>query len=510
MDVGEPLSANTGGCPRDVRALLARSIKAPHAEGARLPLLIFPGAHVRMTMWNWMDWTAPRAAVSALTLAFAVAATPLAACDGGLNQNLQGAGNQDGGVALAVGDLAVDPTGSYFLARVEDKLMHADVSTGEARLLPGLRRPGRLAFDHGNHRLFVVSGEGGGELLGYSLAGSKVDWRLDVEVEGSSFGAEGVGKPWIEVTADDRFVLLAGDEDVKIIDAQTGSVQFTRDFEREVVDVDVSPDGQMAYVTLREEWEGEVPYTTLLGLDLVARSEFSLEIPNCADELTLSPDGREAFLAPTFCGQDPVSVIDLDKRFFVRNLPGFGPAAMSPFGDAVVAFMDMDAIDESLFLPGEEVPDRDEGQYRLMVIHPSTLEFESVAIGDSLPRYALTPDGNVLLVDSSSWFGDDEIRLLDVHSMELREVAGPDVRLDNFVILGDSRRAFLIDRGLYELDLVRSVVSSVALFFEPTNVNLTPDDQHLLLRESDTRIWIYGVDASQPEHLVDVEDLVRG
>ncbi len=82
-----------------------------------------------------------------------------------------------------------------------------------------------------------------------------------------------------------------------------------------------------------------------------------VNFPNCADELVLVPNSRRALLSPNTCLNpdppeplpaapgtmeqaqfDPISVIDLDKRAFIKNLPGFGPVTVTPDGKRAVGF----------------------------------------------------------------------------------------------------------------------------------------------------------------------------
>jgi hypothetical protein len=161
----------------------------------------------------------------------------------------------------------------------------------------------------------------------------------------------------------------------------------------------------------------------------------------------------------------------------------------------LTAFIDLENVDESLFDSPDDIPDEADGRYHLMFIDSRDLGFDTLPVGDSLPRYALTPNGKMLLVDSASWFDDGKLRVLDIASREIRSISGPDVRLDDYVITTDSTRVFLLDRGLFDLSIPERLVSSVGLDFVPSNLNITPDDKHLLLRESGRSIWVYDIES---------------
>lgn len=109
-----------------------------------------------------------------------------------------------------------------------------------------------------------------------------------------------------------------------------------------------------------------------------------------------------------------------------------------------------------------------------------------------------------MLVDSASWYEDGKPRLLTTPTKKIRTVSGPDVRLDQFVITSDSLRVFLLDRGLYDLSLWAARVQSVDLRFVPTNINITPDDEHLLLREDATTMWVFRIADQELVHSMKV------
>lgn len=423
--------------------------------------------------------------------------------EGGLNDNQITPGNNQDGVNLKYGEVAIDPTGDFFISKTGDCLLHGELDQATACTLPDISRPERLAFGK-NGVIFVTTTSQGGKIVGYDVSSRRVLWKLDADVDPySEFGS----LPRLEVSEDGRFLVAAQLTNVKIIDTALGEVVRKDIFDRSIVDVDLHPDGDRVIVTLDHEWEEEVPTTKIAVISRTAETVETIKVPNCSDEVIVSLDGKTLFLAPTTCtppesteSHDPVSVIDLEKGEFVRNLPGFGPVAMAPDGSTLVAFMDMGALDESLFGDLGEIPPGTSSRYRLMFIRSSDLHFESMEIGEDLPRYALTPDGRMLLVDNDTWFEDGRIRILNMDNKVISPVAGPDVRLESFVLTSDSKRALLIDSGLYELSIDAALVESIGLLFTPRNLNITPDDTRLLLRESDSRLWVYDVESRSVSH----------
>jgi hypothetical protein len=242
-------------------------------------------------------------------------------------------------------------------------------------------------------------------------------------------------------------------------------------------------------------------------LETLARPKVkTIIIPNCSSELTLTPDGARAFLAPTSCAKDPVSVIDLVESRFVRNLPGFGPVAMSPSGETAIAFINMNNVDEELFDHPAQIPSKEQGIFHLMLINVSDLSFKTLPLGDVLPRYALTPDGQMLLIDDAYtlYSGEARVRLLDVDTLDINDVEGPGVQLRHFVLTSDSKRALLIDEHLYELSLEERRVDKINLNIKPTRLNLTPNDQRLIIRSDEDELWVYDLASRQMEHRIDM------
>ena len=423
------------------------------------------------------------------------AALALGACDvdGGLNQNEQGPGNQEDGTALWQGDIAVDPSGAFFLTRSGDRLLYAEITRDHAAILPGLRNPERVIFGAPGKVYVTEDYPKGDFLVGYDVVERTALWRRDIEIERGPTANHGeMTFPKIEISNDAETLVVTKPRAVELVRAENGAVIRDGEFSRLVVDVDVLPDDDAVVFTLDHEWDGDRPNTRIVVLPMAAGGEPTvISVPNCSDELAVSPDGDKAFLAPTTCAKDPISVIDLAEGKFERNLPGFGPVALAPGGEMMVGFLDAWSIDESLFDDPSQIPPEDGPRYHLMLIDTKTLAFDTVALGETLPRYAVTRDGKIVLVDADDLFEDGRIRVLDVETKALDPVSGPDVRLEHWVQTSDSQRVYLLDAGLFELSIPERLVSSVALAFTPKNLNLTPDDGFLLLREDADRVWVY-------------------
>jgi len=463
--------------------------------------------------------------------------------EGGMNMNEQGPGNPDGGIDLGSGEdddrdtyddekhfgaIAVDNRGRYFLTAVENRLVYGDLVEGTVNIVNSVLDPGRAVFANTSHA-FIVTSVAQSRITAYDAYQKTILWDAHADV-GSTY-------PWLDITADDSMIFLTYVDRIDVLGAEDGRLIRSVRFDAPIEDVDVietalepragsgkkpieessicddhasMPLMAKLVVTLEHSWleSGDesippVPETEIHVVDLLTWEREQINVPNCTSELVIEPSGRFGYLAPTRCvpptppseeprSHDPVSVIDFKEGVFVRNLPGFGPVALSPRGTTAVAFMDRDNLDESLFDDPSRIPVGGT-RYRIMAIDTRTLAFDSFEIGDSLPRYALTPDGSMLLVDVDSVFASASIRILDLATGRITPVSGESVQMDEYVMTSDSKWSYILDQGegildgvlynLYELSIVDAEIATLELDFEPSSLNITPDDAFLLVKD---------------------------
>lgn len=410
----------------------------------------------------------------------------LACGEGGANSNQKGVGDQPGGVQLGIGDIAVAPFGNYVLFQRDQGLAVGWIDNGSIRDLP-VEAPTRLAFSKKRTTIYVGS-DTTDEIFAVDVGQEQLLWHVAVTETATEHMR-------IAVSQDDRFVVVASPYRVEALDAATGAPVGSRDFANGVVDMKVLPDSKRVLVVEQHQWAGDSPSTRLTLWNLESQGFVTVNVPNCADDIAVSADGHRALLAPTTCSKDPVSVIDLSEgaEKWERNLPGFGPVALAPDGTTAVAFFDRDNVDLSLFDDPSKAPGTGAARYHLMLLDTATLEYEFAEVGEQLPRYAVTPDGNVLLVDSS-FLGDQSTRLFDVTSRTFRDIDGPEFTLGNFALSSDSQHAYAIESVLYAVDISGASSETVGLAFTPTNLNISADDRLLFLRQSEGEICIFDLE----------------
>jgi hypothetical protein len=284
------------------------------------------------------------------------------------------------------------------------------------------------------------------------------------------------------------------------------------------VDIRVLEDNRRAVVVESHTWAEGLPSTSIDIVDLKTASFVQFNVPNCASLMALTKEDRYGLLAPTDCldpqgaAVDPISVVDLTlgEERFVRNLPGFGPVAVSSNGERAVAFVDSSNLDISLFDNQSQIPSTDVRFY-LMVIANDSLEFNLYPVGNTQPRYTLTPDGKRVLIDNFDLGGG--LAVFDLETGRFEEINAPSsVELDNFVLTDDSRfvygitklrtsgdeiafglREIVEENHLFSIDLETRKVFVWETSFVPQNINISADNEFLFLRTDSTHVCVYSI-----------------
>ncbi len=388
---------------------------------------------------------------------------------GGANENQHVVGDQPGGVKLGLGEIAVAPDGSYVIFEGEGRLSVGWPASGVVEDLP-IAKPTKLAFSKKRDVVYVGSDED------FQL--HAVDVKTKKELWASPLDTVDAGAFRIATSDDDSRVITAGANHLALRDAATGASVAEQHFEQTIVDIALPSTGARARGHSGDLVRGRDAADREHRRGRPGRRKTSnLTVPNCASTLTITPDGARAFLSPTLCNKDPISLIDLTPgaEAWVKNLPGFGPLAMAKDGTSAIAFVDAFNVDETLFIDPKQIPPHgmNDPHYYIMTLDTKSLAFELTAVGDTLPRYALTPDGNVLLVDAV-YSKAEQLRLFDTKAHTFREVKGPSVLLNNYVISSDARHVYALWQGLVDVDVQASIAEPISLEFTPLNINISP------------------------------------
>lgn len=348
----------------------------------------------------------PARLVTTLTLAAAAAAvaagcrTP-GALEGGANANDRTWGGRQG-EELLTGAMTVSPRGDYVFAQRNAESLLYDLANKRA-----------IALDFQPKR-FVFSRT---RAVAYALAADESVVCVDLATAQRAWQSAPMPRTsLLQVSPDDATLVQGDGTSVRVLETATGVARPSEPLGGVATFATFFPLGNRVMVASDTTFTDHKPKTKLLILDLAGVAPtLRVEVPNCTAPIAVLPDESRAFLSPTFCAEDvppdttqtwtnpdPVSVIDLGAApRFVENLPGFGPVAMPKDGSRVVAYLDMQRIDPTMFKDPAQIPGKGSLQYHLMIIEPRGLGFTLTPIGDALPRFALSRDGRGLLVDAS-------------------------------------------------------------------------------------------------------------
>jgi WD40 repeat protein len=465
--------------------------------------------------------------------------------EGGANPHQQQPGsNPNGGADLSgaaddwitagestLRESAVSPDGTYFLALSNRRLVYWELDApaleatcaaaagflgGElahsSEYVPEVMEPARLVFSSDSKRFFVTS-TGCGRVWAVNADTLEVAWRYEAILPAGL----------LYLSPGDQRLVIATGTTLTLLDAASGERVAKRTL-APIVDVTFTPDGARILVATQETWKDGQPSATIHDVQASNGQSISFSVPNCASKVVVTPDGRKAFMAPTRCGfattvvsgndvtwgqgWDPVSVLDLVHDVWVRNLPGFGPVALTEDGRLGVAFIDTQHLDLALFDDPGQAPSEWGTRYHIMLFDPETYALETLPVGDVLPRYALLPNGYIALIDGdrhttcTTWDGtpfdcgndafDNRTRLFNIGARSIEELDGPFVALNQFAVTHDSRLVFLVqDNALYVIRVPDRLVRAVRVDYSVNSLNISPDGRRLMLLDEEDRLRIF-------------------
>lgn len=452
---------------------------------------------------------------------------PPANTEGGANVNdrtpLGGSGEP-----LLTGVMEIAPSGNYAIMQRTTVTVLLNVKTQTWIELPAHIQ--RVVISKVADIAYAIYADG--SLVALDLASNALElWRAP-----APFNAVSILR-----ASDNGASLLVVDNDAAIsIDPATGLTRGVVILGSPASYAAFLPSGDKALIVGKTVFTDHKPQTPVSLVDLMNATVSKTSVPNCEAPISVLPDGSRALLSPTFCevdrpagtpddawtNPDPVSVLDMGENglSFLKNLPGFGPVALSPDGERAVAYLDMARIDRSMFTDKSQIPDDNAAQYHLLVIEPKSLAFELHPIGNGLPRFAMARDGLGLLVDASIQVitrasmgaeaganvtvgldgvsGDAEAGM-DIFGLaapfgyfnlltgEFTGFSGSKAGLDRFVQLADKRTVFALEKradGLggtpYRIDLwTKSVTPLFGDYDEGIrDIGLLPDGSTMILR----------------------------
>jgi hypothetical protein len=340
-------------------------------------------------------------AFASLALSSAVGCRNPAALEGGANANDRTFGGRMG-EELLTGAMTVSPRGDFVFAQRNTVSLIYDLANKRAIELDF--QPKRFVFARTR-------------AVGYALAADESVVCVDLATAKRAWQSAPMPHTSLLQVAPDDASLVQGDgTSVRVLETSTGVARPSEPLGGAATFATFLPTGGKLIVASDTTFKDHKPTTKVMLMDLAgATPAVRIDVPNCTAPIAVLPDASRAFLSPTFCQEDlpqgttqtwtnpdPVSVIDLGEApKFVENLPGFGPVAMPKDGGRLVAYLDVQRVDPTMFKNPAQIPPKGSLQYHLMIIDPRSLAFTVTPIGDALPRFALSRDGRGLLVDAS-------------------------------------------------------------------------------------------------------------
>jgi len=413
-------------------------------------------------------------------------------------------------------------------------LLAHDLSSGQSQLLPQYRNLRRINFSADGARAYLLT-ENGREV-------AVVDLPTRAEV-----GRHSLQSPFtvLDVTADGEHLLLSNlptgpvgellygvdptkcevEADGEIRDRCRIEVEATHTGKTAALtlggaarDIDALSAGKRLAITWSVGGEQGARISLVKLADLFAsprRDKLApvvIKVPNCADELVIVPGENKALLSPAWCGTDPISLIDLHKAAFIKNLPGFGPIAVSEDGATAVGYTRKDAMADKW---GTEQPT----EIALIVISLANDSWKLHPWGAALPTFTIAPGGKHLYAfDRIDGHGDKaagKFVQLELATLKERPIIGGAVTMDRFAWSGDGKHLFLLSNcALYQVANGLPVAHHVAVPGEPELLNLRPQQDKLILGEDDAPLFyivdLHAADKVDKLHLSALSALDKG
>ena len=284
--------------------------------------------------------------------------------------------------------------------------------------------------------------------------------------------------------------------EVAIVDLATNEV-WVEHFPFAIRDIDFSPARPDVLFTY-SRWVGNQPVATVDFYSPASRAfQAKLDFSNCADELVVDPASDLAILAPTSCNKDPISIIDLEQRQFVKNLPGFGPVLISRDGSTAVGFTRKENMEQEWDYFDQQL------KVGLIVVDLATLVWKIVDHGDKEPAYTISPNGKHLYLyhDQYSWEKNSEgkfemvpvspgLSQIDLADMKVHRMAHDGFNLDRFVWSKDGHQMYVLSNGeLLTLEVGIPQLELLPLSAQPELINIRPQDDLLTLGEGNAPVF---------------------
>jgi hypothetical protein len=184
--------------------------------------------------------------------------------------------------------------------------------------------------------------------------------------------------------------------------------------------------------------------------------------------LSVSPDDRYAVVPMVHRDEGEVdnrhrlAVITLATGEVRMVDDARGPVGFTPDGSTIVSY-------RSATTPGGDAATQ------LLLLDAESLEGELLdEPSPGLIQYFVTRENNFVVV--GDFFGSSELTLVDLDNGKTTRL-GRAIDLNEFVSRPGTGQLYLVDQGLFRLDVFAATLEEVPLAFEPAHINRLPSDQ---------------------------------
>ncbi len=418
---------------------------------------------------------------------------------------------------------------------------------GEPKYFPQLQDLVRINFSPDGKRAYLL-GEGGRrvfelDLDQYTLARDLYFQKpfsvLDVSPDGKYLVLSNLPKtdsekygfdPYADsCTPDADMAVPAGGSlcQFGLVDLANGT-SWTVEVPHRLRDIDTDPvSGELLIAYSKKLNDPAVPVNSFLAFYSPVTKSFTakLQFQNCADEVVVNESTKQALQSPTVCafvqdgqavsplnlqdnawgGQspphDPISVIDLEARKFVENLPGFGPVAVTQDGTLAAGFTLKDIMKQQWGYADQVNP------VGIILVDLPEGTWDVIEYGSAIPAYTFSPDGKALYLYSDNPESAGELARIDVATRELYWLDGPSIDLDAFVWSPDGDELFTVsDLALYHVSNGSDEILEVEIPVEASLINIRPQGDFILVGpESSPSFFSFKVPGSETSLDVDTK-----
>jgi hypothetical protein len=187
----------------------------------------------------------------------------------------------------------------------------------------------------------------------------------------------------------------------------------------------------------------------------------------------VSPDDRTVVFpviaqdSSTDASGHELLVLDVSSGSLRTVNNAYGPVGFTPDGSTIVSYTNGTTGNDA----------------QLLLVDASTLEVQMADIpGVSAPSYYVTSGGDDVVIASN--IGLTQLLVYDVSTHSYEKVGGPVVGLSNFVERASHDELWMLDDGLFRLELSTGALTQIPISWTPEDIDILPMHDLLVMDDS--------------------------